>query len=556
LALATKQYAWREADWQVQALDMSKQGAQARLRCYQQLLAAGLIAGETAYQALTGVAIGDHSSANITEAIGQAMEYIPDIAAGVAGLGPYLSTQMPIGSKLAGTFSAVARIINTEAEMATTNGSLELTQAGWDRRVADWQLQVETIGIEIDQIQLQSLAAQRHRDMALRDLNEQQQQIEHAVEVQDFRRDKFTSSELYLYLRQETAALHRRMYDLALHTARQAQRAYNYERGHTARRFLPESGWDDLQAGLLAGERLHLALRQMEGAYLDLNCREYELTKHLSLRLDLPLAYLHLQQAGWAEIEIPEWMFDLDYPGQYLRRIKNVSLTIPCVVGPYTGVHCRLTLLSSATQVDPRLADPLQRCCDERRDQAGGRADGCGCGCEADQPQDGYLARPADPRIVRDYAAAEAIATSSGQNDSGTFELNFRDERYLPFEFAGAVSRWRIELPPTCHGTVRCRSPAPTCSSSSTIPAAGRVTRCASLPSTPSMAPAASAAARVRTSSAWPAPNGRSSITGCSTARSRRFAAAVPATWASCASRPGPAGSGGCSSAAVMRHGD
>jgi hypothetical protein len=27
------------------------------------------------------------------------------------------------------------------------------------------------------------------------------------------------------------------------------------------------------------------------------------------------------------------------------------------------------------------------------------------------------------------------------------FELNFRDERYLPFEYQGAVSRWRIELP-------------------------------------------------------------------------------------------------------------
>jgi hypothetical protein len=27
------------------------------------------------------------------------------------------------------------------------------------------------------------------------------------------------------------------------------------------------------------------------------------------------------------------------------------------------------------------------------------------------------------------------------------FEMNFRDERYLPFEYQGAVSRWRIELP-------------------------------------------------------------------------------------------------------------
>jgi hypothetical protein len=27
------------------------------------------------------------------------------------------------------------------------------------------------------------------------------------------------------------------------------------------------------------------------------------------------------------------------------------------------------------------------------------------------------------------------------------FELSFRDERYLPFEGAGAISRWRIEMP-------------------------------------------------------------------------------------------------------------
>ena len=60
----------------------------------------------------------------------------------------------------------------------------------------------------------------------------------------------------------------------------------------------------------------------------------------------------------------------------------------------------------------------------------------------------GYRPTPDDPRMVRSYAALEAIATSTGQNDSGLFELNFHDERYLPFEFAGAVSRWRIELPP------------------------------------------------------------------------------------------------------------
>jgi hypothetical protein len=49
---------------------------------------------------------------------------------------------------------------------------------------------------------------------------------------------------------------------------------------------------------------------------------------------------------------------------------------------------------------------------------------------------------------VRQYDARQAIATSSGQNDTGLFQLSFEDPRYLPFEYMGAVSRWRIELPP------------------------------------------------------------------------------------------------------------
>lgn len=52
-----------------------------------------------------------------------------------------------------------------------------------------------------------------------------------------------------------------------------------------------------------------------------------------------------------------------------------------------------------------------------------------------------------DPRFADNLGAIQSIATSGGQNDSGLFELNFRDERYLPFEGAGAISRWRIELP-------------------------------------------------------------------------------------------------------------
>jgi hypothetical protein len=42
-----------------------------------------------------------------------------------------------------------------------------------------------------------------------------------------------------------------------------------------------------------------------------------------------------------------------------------------------------------------------------------------------------------------------SVATSTAQNDAGVFELSFRDERYMPFEGAGAISRWSLELPST-----------------------------------------------------------------------------------------------------------
>jgi len=426
LALDIRQYQWREADWQVQALQKTKEGAQTRLHYYKTLISNGLVSGEVQYEPLTISSSTVRAAGNVAVAIGQFMNLIPDPFVGF----PCNFVKLPPGQKLSNIFSATGTIANTVAEIISTAASLGLTNAGWDRREDEWQHQVDIITVEIEQIERQILAAERRRDIALRELNNHQRQIENTTEIHDFLRDKFTSHALFLWMQKETAALYYQMYELALHTARQAQRAFNYERGHTTRSFISTELWDNLHEGMLAGERLQFAVRQMEKAYYDENCREYELTKHISLRLHIPEAFLRLKLTGYCEVDIPEWMFDLDYPGHYMRRIKNVTLTIPCVVGPYTGVHCRLTLLSSSTRVDPRLNATPNTCCSDGK------------------LGNGYEALPDDLRIVKQYAATEAIATTTGQKDGGLFELNFRDERYLPFEFSGAVSRWRIELPP------------------------------------------------------------------------------------------------------------
>lgn len=424
LNLRCRKDEWSDSDWQVQALEKSKQSLQSSRRYYAGLIAAGLNADENGYVAMLGQSMGERTAANVSEGVAEAMDMIPDIFCGEDNF-----IQIPVGTKLAGLFKTIARITNTLADIAGTTAQLDLTEGGWDRRRQDWVHQVEVLDIQIEQTELQILGAERRRDHALRDLNVQQRTIEQVTETLDLLRDKFTNHAVYLYLQKHTADLYRQFYELALREAHECELAFNCERGHTAREFIERNAWSSLHEGLLAGERLSLDLARMEKEYYDHNCREYELTKHISLRLCFPLEFLRLKLTGRCEIELPEWLFDLDYPGQYMRRIKTVSLTIPCVSGPFNEVHCRLTLLRSGTRIDPLPTVPAARCCD--------------C-C---QSHNGYPICPHDPRWVSENGALEAIATSSGVNDAGLFQLNFNDARYLPFEYHGAVSRWRIELP-------------------------------------------------------------------------------------------------------------
>jgi hypothetical protein len=52
-----------------------------------------------------------------------------------------------------------------------------------------------------------------------------------------------------------------------------------------------------------------------------------------------------------------------------------------------------------------------------------------------------------DPRFDTVNIPIGSVAVSSDNNDSGVFELNFKDERFMPFEGAGAASQWSLELP-------------------------------------------------------------------------------------------------------------
>jgi hypothetical protein len=290
---------------------------------------------------------------------------------------------------------------------------------GYQRRRDDWVLQSNLAVREIAGVDKQILAAQIRIQVAKYELASHEKQIENARKADELMRSKYTNRQLYQWMQGQIRQIYFQAYQLAYDAAQRAERAYRFELSVGESSFIRPNYFDRLRKGLLSGESLYHDLKRMEMAYLEANQREYELTRHISLLQINPLALVTLRQTGVCEFSIPEALFDLELPGHYMRRIRSVSLSMPCITGPYTGVHARLTLRRSALRRNALL-------------------------------RNGQYARDVsddDPRFDDDFGANQSIVTSVAQMDSGLFETNLRDERYLPFEGAGVISEWKLELP-------------------------------------------------------------------------------------------------------------
>jgi len=154
----------------------------------------------------------------------------------------------------------------------------------------------------------------------------------------------------------------------------------------------------------------------MEIAYIENRSHDFEIVKNVSLRQINPAALLKLRENSNTTFWLDELLFDMDFPVQYFRRIKSVSISLPCIIGPYTSLNCILSLVEHRTRVSASSKSYV------------------------------YQGRN-DTRFRSENIPISSIAISSGQSDAGVFELNFTGERYLPFEGAGAISKWKLEFP-------------------------------------------------------------------------------------------------------------
>ncbi|MCP4602364.1 MAG: hypothetical protein GY847_17925 [Proteobacteria bacterium] len=412
---ALKERAIEEAKENIAALDETKKMVKIRHDFYRDIerinrneqshmdyLVKSFITSEIAQGISIGVSVA-HSVPNFDAGIGGwAATPLVKVSFGGSNLGSALQSAVTVQNM-------IAAYLSHKAQMASIKG-------GYDRRWDDWKLQESLADQELEQIAKQRTAAEIRLDMAEKDLENQKLQIENSLEAKAYLEDKYTNEELYNWMVTQVSSIYFQSYKLALNLAKKAERAFQNELFDTDTNFIQFGYWDSLKKGLFAGELLVQDLRRMDIAYLDRNKREFELTKNISMAQVNPGALLDLITTGTCSFDTPEYIFDLDHPGHYQRRIKSAKLTIPCVAGPNTTVGAMLTLESSK----------IRKSTDAEYD---------------------YSEDYKEEVFVYKFGASESIATSSAQSDSGLFELNFNDERYLPFEGAGVIGKWQLTLP-------------------------------------------------------------------------------------------------------------
>ncbi len=336
---------------------------------------------------------------------------VVDTVAGIAFLVPQIGSPFAMkygGQELGNSANAWAMVLKDAALVGNSiAGSMGL-EASFERRREGWKHQRSILEYQLEQAGKSLIIAEIRRDILLEAKEIHVQNIANMDEMLSFYGEKFTNLGLFTWLSSSMQQLYKEAFNNAMAIARLAEQAYKFERDDS-NIFVQGNNFDSSKAGLLAGDKLLMSLQMMERKFLETNYRNHEIDQAFSLTQIDPNALLSLKQTGDCTFEIPELFFDMFYPGQYNRKIKAVRLSIPSVTGPYVNVSASLSLNSSFIRSNAKL----------------------------------------DAAELKEVPKSRTttIATSTAQNDAGVFQLNFRDDRYMPFEGAGAISSWKLSLP-------------------------------------------------------------------------------------------------------------
>ncbi|MFD0706266.1 Tc toxin subunit A-related protein [Photorhabdus akhurstii] len=404
-----------ELDVEKTVLEKTRAGAKSRFDSYSKFYDEDINAGEKQAMALRASVAGISTALQASHLAGAALDLAPNIFGFADG-----------GSHWGAIAKATGNVMEFSASVMSTEADKISQSEAYRRRRQEWEIQRNNAEAELKQIdaQLGSLAVRREAAVLQKTSLKTQQEQTHAQLT--FLRHKFSNQALYNWLRGRLSAIYFQFYDLAVARCLMAEMAYRWETNETNASFIKPGAWQGTHAGLLAGETLMLNLAQMEDAHLKQEQRLLEVERTVSLAdlykekgqfsLTEKIAELvnkkpdttssrnntpsfgtgnntlnfgtgNAQTSLQASISLADLQIRHDYPENSgvgnVRRIKQISVTLPALLGPYQDVQAILSYGGDAT----------------------GLAESC-----------------------------KSLAVSHGMNDSGQFQLDFNDGKFLPFE--------------------------------------------------------------------------------------------------------------------------
>lgn len=405
---------------------LSKQALEGRKSRYEQLLQLGRSPLEEASmamsitsRALNAASLPFEVATGITEAI------TPTI------FGLAFGNNQP-AQPMARTALAL-RTLGTLSEYASEYLS---TEAGYERRASEWQFELQQTEWDIKRVEAELEGVSVELNAATISLQQAIQERANLKEAHTAMTTGFTIIPVYNWLVARQELLYGSAYDAVLSLCLSLESAWRFEIGDYKRSaFIKTSAWSDTYKGMLAGESLLVDLQEMENAYLLANERRLTIKKSFSLNKLLGAKWTeevqNLSRGKPAVFGLKSSDFDKNFPNQYLRQLKHVSVSFVLKEEKAADeIAAILTQTANTTLIEP------------------------------DKKGDEYLKKGGEEipaSIRRNLRAHQQIALSSQEQEDGlgysagewVYELMFHDGRYLPFEGTGAISEWTLEIPGT-----------------------------------------------------------------------------------------------------------
>jgi hypothetical protein len=327
---------------------------------------------------------------------------------------------------------AVSAITSGLRAIIEQNAVLTRTLASWERREQDWQFQLN-LALQEERIGAERItAAQDELRVVEQERANAELQARHAQDVGEFLANKFTNAELYDWMAQVLQGVYRSFLQRAAATAQLARAQLAFERqemppaiqadywdpsGDSLGLNTPGGAAPD-RKGLTGSARLLADVYQLDQFAFERKQRLLQVGKTISLARLAPVEFEEFRRTGVLAVRTPMELFDRDFPGQYLRLVRRVRLSVIALVPPGEGIKASLATTGLSSVV---VGDGFRR--------------------------------------VTMRRAPESVALSSPRDATGTFDLDAQQSDLLfPFEGNGVDATWVLRMPkaanPFDYGTI------------------------------------------------------------------------------------------------------